>query len=151
VTNVIETLAAADGPGFADLDRLMAPGDVMEIGGPPGHGLPLAVGIALGLRARGLTGPRVWVVVGEAELDAGSNHEAMSFAGAAGLDRLRAVVIDNGSTAHRRGGGIASRFEVAGWSARTVDGYDHDALYSAPASAHPGRPHVVVVRLEPVL
>lgn len=129
-------------------DRLLVPG--AEIGsGSLGHGLPLAVGEALGLRARGLTGPAVWTLLGDAEFDEGSNHEAVAFAGAVGLDRLHAVVIDNSSATHGWSGGIAARFEAAGWSAVTVDGHDHQALYAAYTIEHLGRPHAVVARVEP--
>ncbi|MFJ8826870.1 transketolase [Streptomyces sp. NPDC102467] len=129
-------------------DRVLVPG--AEIGsGSLGHGLPIAVGTALGLRAQGLDEPAVWVLVGDAELDEGSNHEAIAFAGAAGVERLHAVVIDNLSATYGRAGGIAARFEAAGWSTLTVDGRDHAALYEAFSSPHPGRPHVVVARVEP--
>ncbi|MFJ8078436.1 transketolase [Streptomyces sp. NPDC096176] len=129
-------------------DRLLVPG--AEIGsGSLGHGLPLAVGTALGLRAQGLTGPRVWVLIGDAELDEGSNHEAIAYAGPAGLEQLHTLVIDNSSATHGWPGGIASRFEAAGWSARTVDGRDHDALLAAFTAPHPGRPRAVVARVEP--
>jgi transketolase len=143
-------------PGFGSYDsplghhpdRMLVPG--AEIGsGSLGHGLPIAVGTALGLRARRLTEPAVWVLVGDAELDEGSNHEAIAFAGPAGLERLHTVVIDNASARHARPGGITARFEAAGWSAVTVDGRDHDALYDAFTAPHPGRPHVVVARVEP--
>ncbi|WDO04929.1 transketolase [Streptomyces murinus] len=129
-------------------DRTLVPG--AEIGsGSLGHGLPLGVGTALGLRAQGLADPAVWVLIGDAELDEGSNHEAIAFAGPAGLDRLHTVVVDNSSASHARPGGIAARFEAAGWSAATVDGRDHTALYEAFTAPHPGRPHVVVARVEP--
>ncbi|MFI0169044.1 transketolase [Streptomyces sp. NPDC017095] len=129
-------------------DRVLVPG--AEIGsGSLGHGLPIAVGTALGLRAQGRPGPAVWVLVGDAELDEGSNHEAIAYAGPAGLDRLHTVVIDNSSASHALPGGIAARFEAAGWSAVTVDGRDHDALYAAFTAPHPGRPQVVVARVEP--
>ncbi|MFF7097923.1 transketolase [Streptomyces rubradiris] len=129
-------------------DRVLVPG--AEIGsGSLGHGLPIAVGTALGLRAQGRTDPAVWVLIGDAELDEGSNHEAIAFAGPAGLDRLHTVVIDNSSASHALPGGIAARFEAAGWSAVTVDGRDHAALYAAFTAPHPGRPHVVVARVEP--
>ncbi|MEU9283590.1 transketolase [Streptomyces sp. NPDC048275] len=129
-------------------DRVLVPG--AEIGsGSLGHGLPIAVGTALGLRAQGLGTPHVWVLVGDAELDEGSNHEAIAYAGPTGLDRLHTVVIDNSSASHARPGGIAARFDAAGWSARTVDGRDHDALYAAFTAPHPGRPHVVVAQVEP--
>ncbi|MEV7160564.1 transketolase [Streptomyces microflavus] len=129
-------------------DRLLVPG--AEIGsGPLGHGLPLAVGTVLGLRAQGLTDPRVWVLVGDAELDEGSNHEAIAHAGPAGLEQLHTLVIDNASATHGWPGGIASRFEAAGWSAVTVDGRDHEALHTAFTAPHPGRPRAVVARVEP--
>ncbi|WP_432030652.1 transketolase [Streptomyces sp. 1222.5] len=143
-------------PGFGSYDsplghhpdRVLVPG--AEIGsGSLGHGLPIAVGSALGLRAQGLPGPAVWVLIGDAELDEGSNHEAIAFAGPAGLERLHTVVIDNSSASHALPGGIAARFEAAGWSAVTVDGRDHEALYAAFTAPHPGRPHVVVARVEP--
>jgi len=129
-------------------DRVLLPG--VEIGsGSLGHGLPLAVGTALGLRAQGLTDPAVWVLTGDAELDEGSNHEAVEFAGASRLHRLHAVVIDNSSATHGWRGGIASRFAAAGWSTATVDGRDHAALYQAFTAPHPDRPHAVVAVVEP--
>ncbi|AGK81452.1 transketolase [Streptomyces microflavus] len=129
-------------------DRLLVPG--AEIGsGSLGHGLPLAVGTVLGLRAQGLTDPRVWVLVGDAELDEGSNHEAIAHAGPASLEQLHTLVIDNASATHGWPGGIASRFEAAGWSAVTVDGRDHEALHTAFTAPHPGRPRAVVARVEP--
>ncbi|MEY9943337.1 transketolase [Kitasatospora sp. GAS1066B] len=129
-------------------DRTLIPG--VEIGsGSLGHGLPLGVGTALGLRAQGLTGPAVWTLLGDAEFDEGSNHEAVAYAGAVALDRLHAVVIDNSSATHGWPGGIAARFAAAGWSAVTVDGHDHQALYAAFTTEHPGRPHAVIARVEP--
>ncbi|MBO1329751.1 transketolase [Streptomyces sp. VRA16 Mangrove soil] len=129
-------------------DRMLVPG--VEIGsGSLGHGLPIAVGTALGLRAQGLVEPAVWTLVGDAELDEGSNHEAIAFAGAVGIERLHAVVADNLSATYGRAGGIAARFDVAGWSTVSVDGRDHAALYEAFTAPHPGRPRAVVARVEP--
>ncbi|MFY1705020.1 transketolase [Micromonospora sp. WMMA1923] len=124
-------------------DRVLVPG--VEIGsGSLGHGLGLGVGTALGLRAQGLLTPRVYVLLGDAELDEGSNHEAIAYAGATGLGSLTAIVIDNASATHGWPGGIASRFTVNGWTADTVDGRDHEALHTALTRSHPDRPHVVV-------
>ncbi len=139
---------AYDSPLGHHPDGQLVPG--AEIGsGSLGHGLPLAVGTALGLRAQGLTEPAVWVLIGDAELDEGSNHEAIAYAGPAGLDRLHVVVVDNASASYPLDGGIAARFAAAGWSVRTVDGRDHDALFAAYTAPHPGRPHAVVARVEP--
>jgi transketolase len=129
-------------------DRILVPG--VEIGsGSLGHGLGLAVGTALGLCAQGLPTPRVYVLLGDAELDEGSNHEAIAYAGAIGLDRLTAIVIDNQSATHGWPGGIASRFTVNGWTARTVDGRDHAAIADALRAHEKDRPHVVVATVEP--
>ncbi|WP_106251231.1 thiamine pyrophosphate-dependent enzyme [Allonocardiopsis opalescens] len=128
-------------------DGRLVPG--AEIGsGSLGHGLPLAVGTALGLRAQGRTA-RTVVLVGDGELDEGSNHEAIALAGRLGLGRLTAVAVDNASSRHGWPGGIAERFAVEGWSTATVDGRDHGALYRA-FTDHPGdRPHAVVARIRP--
>ncbi len=111
-------------------DRLRIPG--VEISsGSLGHGLGLAVGTALALRAQGLLKPRVFVLLGDAELDEGSNHEAIAFAGAIGLDSLTAIVIDNKSRSYTEPGGLASLFAVQGWRTSIVDGRDHDAIETA--------------------
>lgn len=124
-------------------DRLLVPG--VEIGsGSLGHGLGLGVGAALGLRAQGRTDPRVYVLLGDAELDEGANHEAIAYAGATGLGNLTAIVLDNRSATHGWPGGAASRFTVNGWTAATVDGRDHDALHTALTGHDHHRPHVVV-------
>jgi transketolase len=76
-------------------DRNLIPG-VEIASGSLGHGLPLGVGLAHGLIARGLSAPRVYVLVGDAELDEGSNSEAIVYAGAVGLPNLTVVAVDTG-------------------------------------------------------
>ena len=128
-------------------DRVLAPG--VEIGsGSLGHGLPLALGVALGLRARGLDRPRVVVLVGDGELDEGSNHEAIQVAGRWGLGRLTALVIDNRSSSTGWPGGIADRFAREGWATRVVDGRDHTALQQALSATFTDRPLAVVAEVE---
>ena len=146
--DLLRGFGSFDSPLGHHPDRVLIPG--VEIGsGSLGHGLGLAVGTALGLRLRGLELPRVFTLLGDAELDEGSNHEAIAYAGAVGLDSLRAVVIDNASATHGWSGGIATRFEREGWTTRTVNGRDHDAIEAAFADAGPGRPHAVVAVVEP--
>jgi transketolase len=133
-------------------DRTLVPG--VEISsGSLGHGMPIAVGLAHGLAVRGAgsAGARVFCLVGDAELDEGSNHEAIALAGRLGLDRLHVVVVDNASSTYGWPGGIAARFELEGWSARTVDGRSRPALDAAFRVAHAGRPHVVVAMISDVL
>ena len=136
-----------DSPLGLHPDRNLIPG-VEIASGSLGHGLPLAVGRALALRARGLVDPRVFVLLGDAELDEGSNHEAIVVAARFGLDALTAIVIDNQSSSLGWRGDIAARFALEGWSAATVDGRDHDAIEAALTSAHPGVPRAVVAKVE---
>ncbi len=127
-------------------DRTRVPG--IEIGsGSLGHGLGLAVGTALGLRLTGVDA-RTVVLLGDAELEEGSNAEAIQYAGRARLHRLTAVVIDNSSASLGWPGGIARRFSVEGWSTLDVDGRDHDALERAFAASGDS-PHAVIAHVEP--
>jgi len=134
-----------DSPFGNHPDRLLVPG--VEISsGSLGHGLPIAVGQALALDASGQAGARVVCLVGDAELDEGSNWEAVQLAGRLGLGRLTVVVVDNVSSTYHWPGGVEARFELEGWDATRADGRDHDALERALAATGP-RPHVVVAEV----
>ena len=144
----LDRWASYDSPLGHHPDRVLVPG--VEISsGSLGHGLPLAVGTALGLKAQGLTDSRVVVLVGDAELDEGSNHEAIELAGAMGLEQLTVVVVDNASSTWNRPGRIPGRFAHEGWHAEVVDGRDHAQLERALSRRVAGRPSVVVAEVEP--
>jgi transketolase len=120
-------------------DRMLVPG--VEISsGSLGHGLPLAVGIAL-------AGRRTFVLVGDGELDEGSNWEAVQWAGRVGVRNLTTVVVDNHSATYGWPGGIEQRFALEGWDAVRVDGRDHEALEAALAREPSGNPHAVVAEI----
>jgi transketolase len=138
----LESWGSFDSPLGYHPDRNLVPG--VEISsGSLGHGLPLAVGTTLGLRAQGI-GARVVVLVGDAELDEGSNHEALELAAALGLDALTVVVVDNRSSSYAVPGRIAERFATEGWEVTSVDGRDHDALEKALSERGVGVPNAVV-------
>lgn len=142
----LDDWASFDSPLGMHPDRTLVPG--VDLGsGSLGHGLPIAVGTALALRAKD-NPARVFVLVGDAELDEGSNHEAMAVAGHHGLDRLTAIVIDNSSSVTGWPGGIDRRFAVEGWRTTRVDGRDHEAIEAALNAHTSGRPHAVVAVVE---
>lgn len=118
-------------------DRTLVP--AAGIGsGSLGHGLPIAVGVAL-------AGRRVYCLVGDAELDEGSNWEAVQYAGRVGLEDLTVVVVDNHSSTYHWPGGIDARFALEGWSTAVCDGSDHDDIERAfDLVSGTGRPGVVV-------
>jgi transketolase len=137
--------------GFGDFDsplghhpdRVLVPGVELS-SGSLGHGLGLAVGVALALDIEERPAPRVVCLLGDAELEEGSNFEAIQLAGRLALGRLTAVVIDNHSSTYGWPGQIGKRFELEGWSVATTSGRDHDAIEAAFAAAPGDRPHVVV-------
>jgi transketolase len=110
-------------------DRGRVPGVEVSTGSL-GHGLPMAVGVAYALRARGLDEQRVVVLTGDAELNEGSNWEAILHAGARGLGNLTLAVVDNRSSSVAMSS-IADKLDGFGWDAVTVDGRDHDELRDA--------------------
>lgn len=144
----LETFAAYDSPLGMHPDGALVPG-VEVASGSLGHGLPIATGMAVAMRARGNRQSRVITLIGDAELDEGSNHEAIVLAARMGLERFITIVVDNQSSWHGWPGGIETRFTVEGWSAKTVDGRDHGAIEQAVVSGVPGRPHCVVAVVEP--
>ena len=144
--DTLPSFATFDSPFGHHPDRTLVRG-VEFSSGSLGHGLPVGVGLAHGLRAQARDA-RVVVLIGDAELEEGSNAEAIAYARAAGLGNLTAVVVDNRSSTHGWPGGIASRFAVEGWLASEVDGRDHDALEAALRTTDPARPTAVVALVD---
>src|SRR2546423_3051202 len=137
--DVLDTSAEFDSPLGHHPDRMLVPG--VEISsGSLGHGLPIAVGVAP-------AGRRTFCLVGDGELDEGSNWEAVQYAGRIGLGRLTAVVVDNHSSTYHWPGGIGARFELEEWSVARADGRNHDELERALTVSHDDRPHVVVAEV----
>jgi len=119
--------------------------------GPLGHGLPVGVGAALAARMRG-EGWRVFVLVGDGELQEGSNWEAAMTAQHYGLDNLIVVVdrnrIQQGDFTEKisRMEALPERWRAFGFSVTEVDGHDHAALIDRFTSLpiEQGRPSCVI-------
>jgi len=146
-TDVLKSFGEYDSILGQHPDRTLIPG-VEIASGSLGHGLPIALGMSAALDLKGADGPRVFCLIGDAEFDEGSNHEAVVLAGRMGISRLTVCVIDNGPATWGWPGGIEERFKLEGWSAINGDGRDHDAIESAFSVDPPDRPHVVVARVE---
>jgi transketolase len=136
--DVLPTFGAYDSPLGNHPDRVLVPGVELS-SGSLGHGLPVAVG-------RALAGARVFCLVGDGELDEGSNWEAVQYAGRVGLGNLTVVVIDNHSATYNWPGGVEHRFGLEGWTTDRVDGRDHDALERALTNRS-AQPHCVVAEI----
>jgi transketolase len=109
----------------------------MEIsGGSLGHGLTVAVGMALGLRHQD-SGCRVINFLSDGELDEGSTWEAAMGASHHRLGHLTAMVDINALQADGPTAGVlrtepvADKWAACGWFVQRVDGNDVDALLAA--------------------
>jgi len=123
-------------------DRTLVPG-VEASTGSLGHGLPIAVGMALALRAKGLNEQRVIVLCGDAELNEGSNWEAILLAPHLELTNLTLLVVDNHSSIIEMSP-WERRIGSFGWQVEEVDGHDHDQLEEALRVRAPKAPVAVV-------
>jgi transketolase len=119
--------------------------------GPLGHGLPIAVGMAMAAKLDG-SPRRTFVVLGDGEMQEGSNWEALMAAAHHGLSRLTAVVDRNRLQQGARVDDtnslepLADKLRAFGWEVVEVDGHDHGALVDvfAGVPAASGKPTAVI-------
>jgi transketolase len=119
--------------------------------GSLGHGLPFGVGKALAAKIS-REGWRVFVILGDGELDEGSNWESLMFAAHHKLDNLVAIVDYNklqslttvAETLNLEP--LVDKFRSFGWSVKEVDGHDHSELMQALGNMpwERGRPSVMI-------
>lgn len=118
--------------------------------GSLGHGLPIAVGMAVAARAAGRPS-RVYCLLSDGECDEGSNWEAILFSPHHKLDNLVAIVDFNKIQSFGRVSDVlslepfADKWRAFGWDTVEVDGHDLAALesaFSAPPVA--GKPRVLI-------
>ena len=129
-------------------DRNKIPG-VETNTGPLGHGFPFAVGAALAGRMSD-SQRRVFVVLGDGELQEGSNWEAIMTAGHQRLTNLVAVVdrnrLQQGARTEDTNGldPLDAKFAAFGWDVIELDGHDLVALLQAFSAPHAQRPTCVI-------
>lgn len=128
-TEVLETYAK-DGSRFSmHTCNLINP--YIEISaGSLGHGMPIACGVAAGLRLKGNNTSRVYVIMGDGEQSEGSIWEGVLNASFHKLGNLVAVIDNNGLggdaelTKSTTLGRIADKYKAFGWRVEEFDGND---------------------------
>lgn len=119
--------------------------------GSLGHGLPFATGIALGKKIKNQNS-KIFVVVGDGELDEGSNWEALLFASHHKLDNLIVIIDYNNlqslttveETLNLEP--LKGKFEAFGCYVYGVDGHNHEELKNVFENSKitTGKPIVVI-------
>jgi transketolase len=123
--------------------------------GSLGHGLSVGVGMAKAARLRGYDETRIWVLLGDQELNEGQVWEAAGSASHFGLGNLVAIVDANqmgldGMTEETMSvEPIGGRFEAFGWDVVEIDGHDPEAILAAAAELPPAtsdKPLCIIAR-----
>ena len=160
--SLYSTLAACGFFSLAELGTFMAP--LSALNGHPirvkvpgietntgslGHGLPVGVGTAIGDRLQGRPS-RTFVVVGDGEMQEGSNWEALMAASHYCLANLTLVVDRNRLQQGARTeettdlDPLDAKLAGFGWEVRVIDGHDFGALLGAFGPSTTGKPVAVI-------
>jgi len=146
--SALASFMSPDSPLNGHPDRNKVPGVVTNTG-PLGHGLPVGVGTAVAAKHRGWSA-RTFVVLGDGELQEGSNWEALMAGAHFGLDNLTAVIdrnrLQQGARTEEtnRLDPLDKKLSAFGWEVRTVDGHDYTELWDALARGGLGGPVAVI-------
>jgi transketolase len=129
---------------------LLTPGVDMTAGSL-GQGISAAVGLALGSKIAG-DNASIYVIVGDGELQEGSNWEGLMYAGAKNVDNLIVFVDNNRMQIDGMTSDIVAvenlkaKFNAFNFYTQRVTGRDHAAVEAAVLKAkQSGRPSAIVV------
>jgi len=112
--------------------------------GSLGHGLPMAVGMALAEKIK-QTNHKIYVLIGDGEANEGTIWESAMLASHHKLDNLVCIVDFNHSTDRALNlGDLKAKFTAFGWHAIAINGHDHDEIKYAYLHNEPGKPLAII-------
>jgi transketolase len=105
--------------------------EIIASTGSLGHGLPIAVGIALSKKIKGEKG-KVFCLIGDGESNEGTIWESSLLAAQYKLDNL-VVILDNNHSTNRSVilHHIRTKFKNFDYMVTLIDGHKHDEIYDA--------------------
>jgi transketolase len=119
--------------------------------GALGHGMPVAVGCAIGLKSKGFNKTISFAVCGDGELQEGSIWEALLLAGHMKLDNFCLLIDYNKLSSITFTNNISNleplknKFESFSCSCDIVNGHDvHEIKNSIKKKMFKGKPHVII-------
>lgn len=108
-------------------DRHKVPGVIVSTGSL-GHGLPNAVGIAYAWKIQQKKN-YMYVIVGDGELNEGSNWESIIFASKFNVNNICCIVDNNGSADNMPN--LGQKFQAFGWKVNVINGHDERQIRDA--------------------
>ena len=128
-TDELMTFGGSDSRFSMQADRTKFPeGGIENSAGSLGHGFPMAVGMALTHQICGMKN-RVYVLVGDGEMNEGTMWEAAILASSKRLNNLCVIVDDNDSIGRMIDmGSLSEKFRAFGFAVETCDGHDAEAI-----------------------
>ena len=152
-----EELLTLNRPGTnlpSHCDRRKTPGIDMTTGSL-GQGASTAAGIAMGMQMDGKTN-RVYLILGDGEVQEGQVWEMALFAAQRKLDRLIAFVdynhiqLDGFTDDICSLGDLKEKFDAFGWFTQDIDGHDVAAISEAidKARTQEGKPSMIILQTE---
>jgi transketolase len=144
----LNTFMAPLSPLNGHPNRTKVPG-VETNTGPLGHGLPVAVGTAIGAKLAGRRS-RTFVALGDGEMQEGSNWEALMAGAHYHLENLTAIIdrnrLQQGARTEETNAldPLDAKLAAFNWEVRVVDGHDYGQLLNAFAPSTTGQPVAVV-------
>jgi len=112
--------------------------------GSLGHGFPMAVGLAMGAKINKSKG-RVFCLVGDGECNEGTIWESALLCAHHKLANLRLLIDFNHSTDRALGlGDLADKFRSFEWAVKSINGHNHEEIFSALNSSTNDQPTVII-------
>lgn len=120
--------------------------------GSLGQGLSIGLGMAVGMKADHIDNRKVYVLIGDGELEEGQIWEAAMAASFYKADNLVAIVDRNGLQANgpvkerMNSDPLKEKWESFGWNVLEIDGHDMEAILTAldQADEVKGKPTVII-------
>ena len=139
----LETFGAFSGRLGGHPDSLKVPG-IEASTGSLGHGMPIAVGMALGLKLRESIS-RVVCIIGDGECNEGTVWEAALLAAHHKLDNFTCIVDFNqsGNRALMLGD-LPAKFRSFGWDVVEIDGHNHSQIKNSMTPYAGSSPRAVI-------
>jgi len=126
--NLLKDFGKYDSPLGGHPDRNKVPG-VEASAGSLGHGMPIAVGIAMGLKIK-KSKAHVFCIIGDGEANEGTIWESALLASHHSLSNLCCIIDHNHSTDRAlKVDSLSDKFKSFGWNVYEVDGHNHEEIY----------------------